>query len=119
MMILSTREEVRGALATMNPTAREACMLFATHLLNDPSIANDPKRLGSFCAGSMAVTLEKAGVPPEQMEAFWMNHGEAVYGVGVSILAITVREAESKKKWGWIGTAAALGVGALLGSFFG
>lgn len=119
MYLLSSKEEIRAALATMNGTARDACMLFATHLLNDPSIANDPDKLGQFCAGSIAVTLEQAGYSPDRFLPFMENHGEAVYNVGVSILVLTAQEAENQKKWGWLGTAAAVGVGALLGSFFG
>ena len=122
-MILTTLPEIRAAIATMNPIARSAAETFAGMLLNDRAIVHDEENLVEACEAAMAHAYTQVHRVDDfdscqRFAVFLESNSEAIWTVGLSIAAL-VAKGEWKQKWGWLGTAAAVGVGAILGSIFG
>lgn len=123
LTILQSRESIEAAIATMNPIAKEAAQQLAHRLLQNPSMVDDHDQLDEEWAQCCAIACARAGINPSsdkrRFENFIENHGQAVFNVAISIALMVVRDAEWQRKWGWVGKAAAVGVGVLLGSLFG
>ena len=118
MNLLTTQASIEAAISTMNSVASDAAKLLAHRLLEDGSILQAEDRLQQEWLQACAVSAKRAGMADEHFEAFVENHGDGVANVAISIALFVVKEQERKKKWGWLGTAAAVVGGAALGVFF-
>lgn len=123
-MLLTTPAEIKGALATMDPLARLAAQKLTEILLADPTIFQDEDRIEEAQKNGMSRACEQTyGVmTPDSLEAFvflCMYHRQAILTVGASVAVYVIEEEQRKNNRGWLGTAAAVGVGILLGSIFG
>ncbi len=120
MNILTSQASIEAAISTMNPVASEAAKLLAHRLLEDLSILQSRDRLQQEWLQSCAISAKRSGMDDDdgRFGSFLENHGDGVANVAVSIALFVVKEHDRKKKWGWIGTAAAVLGGAALGIFF-
>lgn len=118
--LLKSQAEIEGAIALMHPVAREACRAFTVVLSADPNIMEDDARVNDALRDSMLQSMLRAGFAPDRMKQFFDDQHVGVFKVALSIIIVSQNQEErSKKAWGWIGTAAAAGIGGLLGAFFG
>lgn len=88
MELLKSFEQVEGALTAMNPLARQACIVFGTQLSEDPNLLVDPDRMLETCQGIILTALLGSGFDennPLAIHLFVEAHGDAIYGVGVSL----------------------------------
>lgn len=121
-MLLTTAPEIKAAIATMNPIAREAAEMIASHLLQHPEILSKDDELQSAAARMTAMAMVRNGISLSdraRTNRFFEDHGVAIMNVALSIVTFVAKEQERKRKWGWLGKAAAVGAGVLLGSLFG
>lgn len=122
-MILQSLPEIRAAVSTMNPVARLAAQTFGGILIENPALGEDMEKVREACQRAIvhAFTQSYNVDDPSFPEAF-MNfvndHAPAIWDVGVSIALYAAKEQQRKQTWGWLGTAAAVGVGAILGAIF-
>jgi hypothetical protein len=122
MSLLTTEYEIKAAIAMMNPVANDACQMFTTWLLTNPSLLEDQAACNEACVEACIAAMQRHGWDPEdeaRIKNFFDNHAQAVMNVGVSILVKIVNDAEARRKWGWVGTAAAAAAGIVIGSIFG
>jgi hypothetical protein len=123
LQLLESKESVQAACATINPVAREAAMLLAHRIFENPALANDGKGAFYECALSCAVSLGRAGVDvnakPEVLDAFLLEFGHAVLNIGFSIVHVSIKEHQRRAAWGIAGKVAAAAVGIALGAWFG
>jgi len=123
LQLLESKEGVQAACATINPIAREAAVLLAHRIFENPALANDGKAAFYECAISCAVSLGRAGFDvnanPEVLDSFLLEFGHAVLNVGFSIVHVTIKEQQIKAAWGIAGKVAAAAIGIALGAWFG
>ena len=120
MNIMTSKASIEAAISTMHPVAAEAAKLLAHRMLESPKIMQSESTLRDEWIHSCAVSATRAGMGEDDtwFESFMENHGKGVANVAISIVVFLEQEAERKRKWGWIGTAAAALGGAALGIFF-
>ncbi len=122
MHILESEDQIRAAIAMMNPVARVAAQSLANYLLDNPTVMGDADACNKAYYGACFFAMEQAGWNVEdqtRVTAFFENHGDAVANIAMSIVVFAVNQAENQRKWGWVGKAAAFVGGALVASFFG
>ena len=122
MQILENENQIRAAIAVMNPVARVAAQSLANHLLENPHVFRDDEQRERAYFGACAFAMQQAHWDLQdktRVSQFFENHGEAVVNVAVSIVSLSALQAERRKKWGWIGKAAAFTGGILVASLFG
>jgi hypothetical protein len=123
LTILESREGIQAAIVTMNPVAREAAQLLAHRLLESPDLFNDREKLGEEWVQACAISCIRSGIDPRKDQtrimAFFDSHGSAVLNVAFSIALFIIKDTERQRKWGWLGQAAAVSAGVVIGSFFG
>ena len=122
MQILTKESEIKAAIAMLNPVARDAAQALASHILNNQDLLDNPDALNKafvehclFAMGSHGWDLEDT----DRIKRFSEEHGSAVMNLAISIVAFAINQAERKRRWGWLGKAAALTAGAIIGSLFG
>lgn len=122
MQILADKSAIMAAIATMGAGPAEAAKLLAHHLLDKQEALQSERLFRELYVGACIAGAAHIGIDAEeetQRFLAWVeNHGDAIINVGVSIAVFVIREHEHKKKWGWLGTAAAIVTGAALGIFF-
>ena len=120
MNILTTKASIEAALSTMNSLASEATKLLAHRLLDDLSLLQSEERLHREWLHACRTSANRAGISENdhRFASFLENHGDGIANVAISIAIFAVEEHKRKRKWGWIGTAAAAIGGAALGIFF-
>lgn len=120
--LLETRDSLQAALATMNPIARDASLLLAHRLFQNPALLQDSKGAFRECFQACAISLGRAGVDlnshPEVLDAFLMEHGCSVMNIGYSIVNVAVTEHQRRAVYGAVGKVAAAAVGIALGAWF-
>ncbi|MCB9833580.1 MAG: hypothetical protein H6807_14010 [Planctomycetes bacterium] len=122
MHLLTTLPEIKAAVATMNPIARDAAQSFSSYLLNNPAVMQNPQAMQEAYLSHCGVALVRGGISlddEERVERWMEDHSESVLNVGLSIVSYVVNENERRRKWGWLGKAAAIAAGVVLGSIFG
>ena len=123
MHILRDRASINAAIATMHPAAREAAQLLALRLCENPAILQDEDVMRQEWLQAGAVSFARTGAnsvdDDDRFADFMENHGTAFLNVGVSIALFVAADAERKRKWGWLGKAAAVAAGVAVGAFFG
>lgn len=121
LQLLESRDGVQAALAMMNPAAREAALLLAHRLFENPALLDDGKAAFRECCQACAVSLLRLGVDvranPDAFDAFLAESGCSVMNVGFSIVHVAVKEHERKQVWGAVGKVAAAAVGVALGAW--
>jgi hypothetical protein len=122
MTLLTTEAEIRAAIAMLNPVARTAAQALAHHLLENRLKLRDDEALNKAYLEHIAFAMQQHGwdlKDKERVRKFFEDHGEAVSTLCISIVTFSINQAEHQRKWGWLGKAAAVGAGVLIGSFFG
>jgi hypothetical protein len=122
MQILENEDQIRAAIAVMHPVARVAAQSLANHLLENPHIFQDEelRERAYFGACSFAMQQAKWDLNDQsRLVQFFENHGESVANVAMSIVNLVVSQAQKRKKWGWLGKAAAFTGGLIVASLFG
>jgi hypothetical protein len=121
--LLTDKASISAAVALMTPAAREAARLLAHRIENDRTLLTDRDRLQTEWLQACVISLARAGgaSSPDDPELrnFVSNHGMGVLNVAVSIIHLSDQEAKKRKWMGWLGKAAAVGVGAAIAAFFG
>lgn len=122
MQILTDKSAILAAIATMGASPAEAAKLLAHHLLDKQEALQSDELFRDLYIGACIAGAEHAGIDAErETDRFleWVaRHGDGIVNIGVSIAVFVIREHEHKRKWGWLGTAAAIVTGAALGIFF-
>lgn len=123
LTILRDRASINAAIATMNPVASEAAQLLAYRIFEQPDMLENQDAMFDEWVQVLAVTAARHGMDPAgedpKFRHFVEQHGNAVLNVAYSIVVFAAEESERQKRWGWLGKAAAVGAGVLIGSFFG
>ena len=122
MYLLENENQIRAAIATMHPVARVAAQNLANHLLENPELLQDDEKCEKAFFGSCAFAMQQNGWDLHdrvKVDDFLENHGHAVSNVAVSIVRFAITQAEKKRKWGWLGKAAAFTGGVIVASLFG
>lgn len=122
MELLTTAAEIRAAIATMNPVARMATQSLAAFFLDNPATVRDGDMMNRAMLQHCAMAMDHHGWSlddKERIRKFFEDHGSAVENVTASIVVFSVRSQQRRQKWGWLGKAAAIGAGVILGSLFG
>jgi hypothetical protein len=125
-MLLDDPASVKAALATMNPTAREATQLLVHRIIERPILLDQREEMQTEALQACAISFLRSGrnIQENQPEwaAFLENHGANVIDIAVSVVLCLERDAQRRKRWGLVGKIAA-GVGmigaAALGAYFG
>lgn len=125
-MLLDDAPSIKAALATMNPTAREATQLLAHRILERPALLDQDEELKKEALQACAVSFSRAGYSIKEDQdrfiGFLDDHGANVLDLAVSIVLCMARDAKRRQTWGVVGkVAAGLGMvgAAALGAFFG
>jgi hypothetical protein len=111
-----------AAIALMPVPAREAAELLAHRFSQDPTVMADRPRLEAEWLQACAISFARSGTNPAvdkaAFQSFLDHHGAGILNVAFSIVHVTARDSKRKKWLGWLGKAAALGVGAAIAAFF-
>jgi hypothetical protein len=122
MSLLSTQAEIRAAIAMMDNTARIAAQSLANYILENMETLGDEEALSNAYSGACVFAMEQDGwdmEDEERIEQFSKLHGNAVQVVALSIVQFVISQQKRKRKWGWVGKAAAFVGGVAVASFFG
>ncbi len=122
MYLLENEDQIRAAIAMMNPVARVAAQNLANHLLENPHIIRNDESCHKAFLGSCAFAMQQHGWDLHdrgKIDNFLEDHGHSISNVAISIFHFAIAQAERKRKWGWIGKAAAFTGGVIVASLFG
>jgi hypothetical protein len=121
MQLLDSEAEIRAAIAMLQPVARTAAHIFASHLLKDPELLGDDGALEEAYLDACHSAMDEAwwgADDPKRVADFLENHGDAVFNLAISIVVCAGRKMFRRRLWGWLGTASAFAAGGFLASLF-
>lgn len=122
MQILDNEDQIRAAIAVMHPVARVAAQCLANHLLENPHIFADEEQRERAYFGACSFAMQQAHWDlndQTRLSQFFENHGDSVANVAMSIVNLVEVQSERRRKWGWLGKAAAFTGGLIVASLFG
>ena len=100
MQILENDDQIKAAIATMNPVARAAAQNLAHHFThNSNDFEDDVKRQRAFF-GSCQFAMQQAGWDMQdqtRIGRFLEDHSDAIVNVAVSILKNNATKADQTK----------------------
>jgi hypothetical protein len=122
MIILETKDSIMAAIAVMPSAASEATKLLAEQLSANPSmLRNEPWVQGEWLKAVTYAYVQQYGgsdCQEDHFRQFVETHGDGIMSVALSIIVFQINAEKRRKLWGWIGKAAAVGAGIVIGSFF-
>ena len=118
----TTVAEIRDALASMNPAAREATELFATALLRNPETCQNEEGLDALCLQSCEQAIAEHGTNLEDRDAvhaFLEEHGLTVLRTAIAIVKYAAEQERTRRSsGGWRGKESALADASVLADLF-
>lgn len=120
---LESRDALNAAMQTMDPAARNAAVLLAQRVFENPEVVGNKDLLIRECWRACAASLLQFGFDvranPDAFADFVADHGCDVMHMGISIVNVTLNERERAQTWQTVGKVAAAAVGFALGVWAG
>jgi len=120
--LLETKKEIKAAIALMDSVSRSTAQNYAAMILENPAALDDEEQLSAAFWSSLLFAAKQANWDlddEKKVEEFVKERADSISNVALSIVVFTFKQHEKKRKWGWLGKAAAFAGGAVIASFFG